>query len=299
MEAIALKAAYLLGNEVYAAGSIFIDVFYTEHIHRMSMDNKLSFLETRLQDDDEKIETIQQAIQISKMAKKVKHKNPEQIAFGKRLEKHIDRCIADELEEIEDIMLQLGFGTVRDLMKDELIKYYLINIDTESEGTEMTVTASNLLQRLLPGIKENEEPEIFFLGNEFLSDDYEKPEIYKAANEEANDINHIYLDTCFTFPDLNSLTAAELQTIKEELQKSGAQFRAKTDEWIDMCYFDDNVSERTAFFKDELLKAAAEFQKNISANNLLKHCSQVQNKATNVEICIGEIPVWQLWSYYK
>ena len=297
-EAIALKAGYLLGDEVYSAGSTFIDVFYTEHLQRMSLDQKLSFLKARIQ-DDEKLEAIEQSIEMSKMAKKIKHKTPEQIAFGKKFEKLIDRCLEQEMREMEIDMSASGFTVIRDLMEEEIIKHYLINVSAESVIPGFAITASHLLQRLLPNIKEDEEPEIFFLGTEFFRDEYSEPCVYMEADETAFDKQNISLCKCFTLPDITSLTAAELKNLRQQLQQSGTLFREKINEWIDMCYFGEAIPDRIGFFTNELLPAASVLQKCIDKNETCKLHGTSDDDTEKIEVWIGEMPVHELWNYYR
>ncbi len=291
MEAITLKAGYLLSQEVYTAGSTGFEIFFKECMADLPVMKQLSMLESTHKENPEKLETLQKARQLLKESAKVKYKGGGHIAAIKKIEKMVGDLWMESLEDYEEYMYKAGFAALKELAEEGLLKAY--SIDPDPEDPKSYVTASNLLQRLLPDLKEDEEPEIFVAGAEFMNECCHLPK-QDAANADA-----LFLHHCFTLPNINALTSSELKTVHKQLQQAGALFTQYTDEWIDMCYFNDDITDRTAFFKNNILPAAAQLQESIYNNEILRLCSRLQNDAVKLNAWLGEVPVWQLWNYYK
>ncbi len=298
MEAFTLKAGYLLGDEVYTAGSTGYDMYAKKYLSDLPVSREISLLESRYQSDPETLEIILDIKRSMKASGKVKYKEPDFLAAQKKTERAVHNFWMIALDEYEAVMKSFGFAELKELSEEGVLGYYPVEAEPEITYPGK-MRASDLLQRLLPDIQEDEEPEIFFLGPEFFSDDYARPEIFTAQDAPVTDVSNMYLNTCFTLPNISILSAAELQTVRRQLQEAGTAFRSNTDEWIDMCYFNDDVAGRAAFFNNEVLPAAATLQQSINSNDLLKFCSRMQKDAVKMNVRMGEIPVWQLWEYYK
>ena len=109
----------------------------------------------------------------------------------------------------------------------------------------------------------------------------------------------IYLHHCFTLPNINELTKNELQAVHHSLNEAGSAFRQNVDEWIDMCYFENDLPQRLAFFSSHVLPSANELQQLIAGNDTLLLCSRQPHQVTTIEVWIGEMPVEALWNYYR
>ena len=291
MEAVTLKAGYLLSREVYSAGSTSYEIFFKESMTDTPLMKQISLLETWHNDDSEKVETLQKARMIFKESARVKYKASGHIATLRKIEKMIGDLWMESLEQYEEYMYNAGFAALKELAEEGLLKTY--TIDLNPEDSKSHVTASNLMQRLLPNIKEDEEPEIFFAGAEFMKDYRQLPKHNTA------DANALFLHHCFTLPNINALSSSELKTVQKQLQQASTLFTQYTDEWIDMCYFNDDITDRTLFFKNKIVPAAAQLQKAVYDNEILRLYSRLQNDTVKLNVWMGEVPVWQLWSYYK
>ena len=117
--------------------------------------------------------------------------------------------------------------------------------------------------------------------------------------QDAANTDSIFLHHCFTLPNINALSSLELKTVRKQLLQAGALFTQHIDVWIDMCYFNDDITDRTTFFKNNIVPIAAQLQESIYSNEILRLCSRLQNDTVKLNVWIGEVPVWQVWNYYK
>ena len=302
-EALALKAGYLLGNTIITAGSARRDMFAKEFLSDLAPLSEIKLLINLYKKQPEIHKEFVHMQVLMKQGEKIKHKKTDLLVASKTAEKMVHQCWISALDDYEKMMDSFGFKQLKELTEEGTFGFIEFNEDPE-DGSDSKIRVSELLQRLLlsedeePKDEDN-EPEIFFLGNEFLSADYEKPEIYNAFHQQASAFDSTYLQHCFTLPDINRLSTGELQSVRRQLQFAGSSFRQHTDDWIDMCYFGDDVSKRVSFFTKQVLASAIDLQQIIDSNDILKLCSRHQNNDVKTEVWMGEMPVWQLWEFYK
>ena len=119
----------------------------------------------------------------------------------KQSEQRVLHCWTPALTHLESVIDGYGFGVIRQLHDEHTFHYLSMNNDPE-EGDSENIPASDLMKRMLVQeavtIEENDEddtPELFCLGNEFLSDDaYYKSSIFAAKDEGAKNSDTIYLE---------------------------------------------------------------------------------------------------------
>ena len=296
-EAIALKAGYLLGDEVCSAGNTEMELLMEEYTLHYSVSQKLDLLAKRFANDSKTLSGIMDMKKMQKASSKVKHKVPGHIVADKKAEKTVHDFWALVVKYQDEEMNAYGFEALRNL-DDNVLQYYMMNTSScETLGYE-GITASNLMQRLLPDVQEDEEPEIFILSNEFFNEITSEFPLYNTGNKMVLNIQKTSLCKCLSLPDFTSLTTDELKRLRKHLQQSITSFRENINEWIDMCYFNDDVSDRISFFTTHVLPATSVLQQCIDEKESLAIFGKAKKDLDTIEVWMGEVPVHQLWDYY-
>ena len=302
-EAACLRAAYLLGGRPILAGDTAKEIYFKRDWGNMSLLHKLDMLIDFYKDDVEYCSSFANMRKIIKRAPKAKRKTKEEIVAYRKLEQVILDCWEFASMQLQDIIDAHGFGVIRDLGDKQVFGYLTTGTDPEKkDGAE--ITASDLMQLYVVDEHESKmegiynTPELFFLGNEFWAAGYAKSPIYMATDTEAASVASIYLQRGFTLPPINALTAAELQAARTTLQGGGA-FGEAVDEWCRAGYDNEPPADRISLFQNKVLPAAAILQDAIENNPVLQLCSRQHSGCPPVEIWLGEMPVLQVWQYYR
>ena len=300
VEAITLKAGYLLSNKICSAGTTCYDICINKTSQGTSVFEKLNFLERVSQNNQKFCKEVRSMRRLMKKSFEAAHTTSDQQVRRREGENLINITYTSFLEIFQNSLKDYGLEEVKELLNDDNFCHYSMNINPE-DSTGDKITASDLLQRLLfTGDDNEEEPELFLLGAEFLSDNYyNKPVLYKVEDSDALRNDTIYLHHCFTLYGINELTSDELKRVHYEIKQTGSAFHQIVNQWIDMCYFDDDIPERLAYFRDCVLPAAVGLQKKIDMNETLNNHICLQEMALQTEVWLGEIPVAQLWNYYR
>jgi hypothetical protein len=296
LESFATRIGYLLGDITINAGSTESVIFTEYNVADLSVKQKIEILERCLENEADR-EALETSKRVLKEHNKTKHKSPQQIVAYKKLEHSLAALCNHAINEYWNAVSKTGLLELRNLVDDKAFAFYGINENAE-DNSDCHVPASELLQLLNP---EEEGPEMFFLPQEFFRDEFweDLPYTISETEAEAEDLNKVYYDCCFTFPNLNLLSAAQLKLVRKQLSDAGAQYRANADEWMRRCYNSEDVSSRINYFNVHVLPAAQTLQQAIQQNEILQHCSRLQYDSVKFDVLMGEIPVYMLWDFYK
>ncbi|HRH48428.1 MAG TPA: hypothetical protein PLP23_06745 [Panacibacter sp.] len=291
-ESVSLRIGYILADEIASAGGTMIDLFFSENFQHLQFRQKMIVFEAIHKSEEEK-QVVQDLKAALKIQHKIKHKTPQQIVAQKKMEQTVHNICMETINGFDEMMRLSGLMEMRKLADEAALTAFTMTGNQE-EDTENRTQASKLLQRLLPEMEGGHD--LFFLGAEFNAEDFK--ETYTSYTA-AQDIQNVFLESCLTFPNINLLSALELKAVRKQLDIPGIAFRKCADTWVRMCYDDIPVEERITFFKNKLLPAATLLQQTINENDLLMHCSSLQNDGIRIKLFFGEIPVELLWEYYK
>jgi len=231
---------------------------------------------------------------------KIKHKPPKLIILLKRIEKEIDEMFIEFKEWMLQKLMADGLPQLEPLMNaNEIIAQVMNMNDPEKHEEGRCVAASKLLTL---SVEKPDEYELclFFLPPEFLkSEEVLNWNILTSSDKKAADPSSIYLEHCFTLPNVNMLTAAELKAVKEQLHSDAQPFLQHADEWLKLSYSTETESGTHDFFIKNLLPATRPINDSIAKNELLKYCSSGGVSSGSMEIFLGEMPVQEIWKVYK
>ena len=294
LEAFATRTGYLLGDITVNAGSTETMIIGDFNIAYLSFKEKIEILEKTASNEEQR-EVIEISKRILKEHNKIKHKTSQQIAAFKKLEHLLGQLCNQVINDYWDQVKKTGLLELRHLADDKAFGFYTINTNAE-DSSGYNVPASELLQLLN---SEEEGPEMFLLQQEFFRDEFFENLPHITFETEAEDLDKACYNYCFTLPNINLLSAAELKLVRKQLSNAGALFRANTDEWMRQCYSSKDVSKRIDYFNTHVLCAAQTLQQAIEQNEILQHCSRLQYHSMKVDVLMGEIPIYLLWEFYK
>lgn len=297
LESFSLRVSYLLADYVAAAGTSSQDIYFDEVFKGADPISQLMVIETFYKNTNEPMAEAGQFIDILKRMAKVKHPNPQQIMIRKNLEKKVDALFKAVVDQMREVALRTGLMELGPLLDGKTFGLYSMNgYDLEDEK-QKHFTASKLLTLQLPDPEQ--APEFFFISYEFMLPEFtRKGTVYHAHETEAANTENCWLHKCFTFPNINLLKAAELQAVRSLLMQPGSGFRQQFDNWIKNAE-GRSGEESVAQFKKNILPHVASLQAAILQNEVLRHCSAIQNHGVKIDIYTGEVPLPVLWSYFE
>jgi len=297
LESACIRSSYLIADRVVGAGTSAQDIWFDELFKKADTIGKLVVIEGYYQRTDSPMPEVDKVIAAFKQMRKIKHPNPQQIIARKNMEKVIDTMFKQVVNEMTELVARTGLMELATLADGEILGFYWMQReDMEKEGDEL-LPASKLLSLQLPDPEEG--PELFFLSAEFMLAEFTgKGTVYYAHEPEAANTENCWIHKCFTLPNINLLKAVELKAVREQLMTPGAEFRKQCDSWIKGAG-ERNGEESIALFQKNILPHAASLQAAILQNEVLRHCSSLQNHEAKMDLYIGEVPLPVLWNYFE
>ncbi len=303
-ESVALRACYLVCDSILAAGTSCENIWYSDMMQKLNYTQKIQIIEAHYKNTDNPLVEAGQFISLWKQTQKVKYKNPKQIVMLKKFEAAIDTLYKKILAEMKEGVDRTGLPELKGLVDGKSIGFIgMLQANLESEENNAN-PASKLLKGELPEEEDKtprntNERAIFCLTPEFFIEALSaNRKIYTYRDEEAKDITNCWLHKCFTFPNINLLSAIELQSIRKLLEPVSAEFKKQADAWIKICD-EPGTGDTLALFQKNVLPHTASLQAAIAQADLIKHIYTSQRSDANLELWMGEIPVEVFWQFYK
>jgi len=297
LESFALRIGYLLSEKVISAGTSYISIEY----EKLSKTNKPEEMLDRINDyhkaysPDYDPKTDEQQRQVLKMHRKVKHHNQQTIVGYKLFEK----ALIKEFNRVNNEWLELhkrwGLPQLSPLVDGENMDIIACNMKSPESTLHNFMAVSHFMLLEDP---EGDLPFVFILTPEFFLPEWiGNWKIMKADHAWAAKPENLYLQECFSLPNINLMEATELKTVRNELAPALAEFHAKTNEWLAL--IKDKPAESSRYFSKQLMNAAASVLPSLGDNVLLQQCSSLLKDKVMLDIYMGEAPLYALWDYFR
>ena len=299
MESLCLRTAYILCDYATLAGSSYTVLLFDRIYNPKRLEDKIEMVDQYTKSEGEEfLGEMNEVRRMLKLFNKVKHHSAEGISKKKQFEKSVDQMFnvikAERLRELQ----KTGLPQLQPLYDKGEFGLFPVDIITHESDQGDDIPASELLQLNLP--EENYSPPLFFLSTDFFLEDFIDPwTVVEARDSRASKPENIYIEHCFSVPNLNLLTSTELETIHTQLAPAAAPFWKKMDEWITLSHDEASAAETRNFFIKEVRPTIAPLLAAIAENELLQHCSKLQDDRVIVEVFLGELPVEAIWKYYR
>jgi hypothetical protein len=301
IQSVALRIGYLLCGHLAIAGDTIDEILMTEKDYKsLPLTSKISLLEKYKVEEESWPSILQIFKKDVKQFSQMKNKPAKVIGAFKRME-HTLMVIYDKMvgEMLQHKKLTGISETIKLVDGQTFGIYHQDHRDPElSEPEKNTISAGNMLKLILPDKEQG--PEMLMLTSEFVYAEFANdltmytPDEAKAAEEQ-----NICIELCFMIPNINFLTDFEMRTLRKQLSNPSEGFRKGLDEWLSICYDDQNHTSPLSYMREKLLPAAEVLKKSIEENEMLTHCKHLMKNAPGLEVNLALVPVEIIWKYYK
>ena len=287
-ESLTLRCAYLISDFLATAGTSFKSILYDSIFSRARLELKVKIIETRLEEEFKVIgATAEQVIWFIKQHKKLKHPTPSEILIYKKLEKNIESIWKIYHEATLRKLNNTGLPQLEPLLLEQEMGVICVS----EENAELEAHDSYPVSKILTlTFGDRADNDILFLTLEFFEEAF-----YDHLTDKQKPL---YLETVFSFPNLNALNIEELRAVKANISKETEPFHKMVNEWVQTCT-DKTPEESRHFFYSELLPVTQSINQSIQLDPILKHTYNKMLSNVTAEILMGEIPITTVWDFFN
>ena len=311
---LSLRFSYVFAEEFGCGGKtahpVFMEKLWStskiEHVVKMVNKNM-----DRLSEEEQAI--LVDAYKMYKDLLAIKNK-PQQVIVAIKKTESVYRTLFDKLTLIiKKVYSDVGIFA---LGEQSDIKTVLQYYETTLDSSERNPTNSILKPSSIAALKHvnlatpNQEgaftgEELFLLSDSFFkkpfADNYLEASIENIGTSAQHDKPVVYLASCFNIKGLLALNGNELSFLRKELLNATKGLRASVDEWLKLCYQEEqDFNEIATVFKDSIVPQAKELDhviasiKQISLNDF-----ETAVNVITLEVGFGLVPLTLLWQYFK
>ncbi|MEP7170120.1 MAG: hypothetical protein ABI855_12175 [Bacteroidota bacterium] len=300
-ESLCLRYCFIVSELAISAGKSYETLAFEHYYTPKNMVEKAEMIAAYYQNKNDKEWDIKadEVRMMLQMMKKMKYHSKEGIVMQKKFERSLDQLFTDIKKELYDSLCSTGLPQLYPLAKEGLLRICPLKHDDPEFENDEFIPASKIMQLQLPPDEVN-DPEIFCMGNLFFFPDFFKPlNIPLQFTDKKAAAGNGFLHPCLLIPNINLLSAQELETVNNQVKEPAGRFNEKMNEWILMTRKNLPVAETHAFFKDYILPASDVLGTILGENEILNHCSRLQNDEVASGIYLGELPYSTVLNYYK
>ncbi|HLG33466.1 MAG TPA: hypothetical protein VI757_01185 [Bacteroidia bacterium] len=298
-EALALKVGFLLSDCVNSVGTAYCDIYFEHYSEKKNTMEKVEFIEMFITKHPE-LEKDFSAADYKYAIKGLKqrgHMSQQDIVMKKRLDSAVNGMYETVKEIFSKQLLSDGLIQLKPISEKKEMGIFAVSLSEEEKDTEEYVPMSRVLMQKLPGA---ESPELFILPFEFFIPSFFRPDDIVSGAEHSDALSKSgYLQKCFEFPNINMLSATELEAIRAQLKPPGEAFRKQMDEWNLLSQKTSDAAETNRYFIEYILPAAHALFEAIERNELLRHLSRLQNDEVKTSVMVGELSLPLIWDFFK
>jgi len=301
-QSIAIRAAYLMADNVLLGGDIYNAVGIEELLSKFQPLTALRFMAEDPKCDPAMRHEYLETMDLLKMTAKVKHKSPQQIIARKRLENWVTQAWKEYGEDMIKVNKSAGVAQIKVLMEKGENIFYAPTSARPEEKREGFYECSRLLQFNLQEDDILPEQSCFMLPSEFMNQ-LKSEGKDKVDGDDCNEIQ-------FTYFNLNLLSPAELIAVKRQLSTTAKPFCEAMDKW-NALLAEEPESGGFKWFKGlkknavdnvwymENVKPAAEaLQEAIDCNEILSSIPLTTGNNLQVYVHLGTCPTDSIWKFF-
>jgi hypothetical protein len=297
LESVSLRIAYLICEKVMPAGASYDAIQFEEIEKNLELETKVRLIEAfRKEDKEEDNWSAEEVLQTLKEYRKMKHPPPGVIKQRKIFEKGLNELFQQYFDATKSSLAKSGFMPLAKLLNTSVNGGYRIVGEADEAKRPDDVPLSALLMRR----HATAAGEFFFLHPAFFNACKEENWFIPMKSDGSNAKKKgTYLQHLFTLPNINLLSATELETTKSRLSDSASILETKLNQWMQDVYSGKESSSTAFFFNKEVLPATAGFLHAIAVNDVLNHASRMQKDMVSIDVFAGELPAETVWQFYK
>lgn len=291
-----IKIAYLLNFKVVSIG-IDDTIYYLSTLKdKLTLDSKLEYL---INQNDISAEYQQHLLDVKQSyttLTKIKYKSSKENILLSTTKKWIENAFLDcQNYHVEVIGEAFHISRLKELLAENIF-YFYFNDDGSSSSSAINKEVQIEVLKLTINDDKNEHS-LLFLSNYNIEGVDVDVEFVNPTDVKAEDKNNFYGEASYTFPLLDSLSSTELNSTRNNLEKTTVRFREKINEWASICLANPNTNLGLEHFKKELQPFLKSSQNEILKNPLLQNVSSLTHKKLESQIIIGEAPIEKIWKH--
>ncbi|MFN8284633.1 MAG: hypothetical protein U0U67_15530 [Chitinophagales bacterium] len=311
-ESIAFRAAYIFSMHATTAGdSGSCMINFEEMLKRFTIDSKAKTLINTYAVSDPEASGIFTKLRADlKRMNAVKHKNNKLIIAIKHGEKIINSQYDYYVEHTITQARNLGFIQLKPL-SDKKQLYYLPVMTEKQEGSNNpdSYDCSTILKCAFEQIEdddiknntddietESEEPFLFFVTPEFFDYTDKTKQPVNSNHIDAANNDAIVMELFFSLPNINCLSALELEAVRASFADLQKEWYDTNIEWIKLCV--NGSPDILNFFIEKIMPLKDAIQVKLDANDTIRNIKKINNNNAYVKVYAGLIPVKKLYDFY-
>ena len=307
IESILLRFGILLAEEVRIAGDGYAFVNPQEVFAVKKIEDKIIFTLTmgggnELSPEEQTIE-IEKQLNFVKTMKRMKHPLPAQIVIQKKYERGMEVAYQNTLNFLTQGAKVSGLQILNEFCNEDdlLIPYFTHMMEENAEdekGGQYKMT--NLLQFKFDLGEWQEEkaiPPLIGVSGQIFGEGFRKNRKWVTSDDkDAKALNIMYTEPLCLMPNLNILLASELKSIRVQLLPITEKWNQLLNQWIEKAIH--NQPDSVDFFVKEIMPVNAQLKELIENNEYIKNTYKLQPQL-QIELMIGEVPIYELWEFYE
>jgi len=298
-ESVALRVGFLLSDCVNSVGTAYCDIYFEKYSEQKNTMEKVEFIEMFIHEHPQVGREFSAADykDVVKGMKQKGHMSQQDIVRKKRLDSSVDKMYETAKGIFIQQLLSDGLLQLKPIADKKEMGIMAVRLSEQEKDTEEYQPLSRVLMLKLPGA---ESPELFLLPFEFFISSFLKPDDIVSGAEHPDALSKSgYLHKCFELPNINLLSAAELEAVRAQLKPSGETFRKQMDEWNRLSQKTNEAAETNRYFINHVLPSTRALSDAIEQNELLRHFSSFQNDEVKTSVMVGEVPLPLIWDFFK
>lgn len=283
-----IRASILLSQTTIVVGNTGFLIFFEDYFNSLNAIKQVKLMQASLADTEiESKEAFDNYLNYVKNYNKIKHPPQHLLVSFKKMEREMIKIVHNWKD---DFMKNIEIFGLKDLFS-----FYEKNV---FEPLAYAVGSEREDDIFLPKIKvlTHQSPvnfaqkAVWLMPSQFYSSDIF---VQEADTTIQHQNNTAYFIKAFTLPNINLLTATELNSIKNQLNESLIQFNEDVDEWATACYLGNGKN----VFETKVLPKLAQVSDIIESNILLQHTNRIHQQQLTHTVYLGEVdkPTFLKW----
>lgn len=275
-----LRTGILLAQTTIIVGNTGFLIFFEAYFNSLSHIRQVKLMDGANQDAaQESKDCVANYLKITKDFAKIKHPPNNHLIAVKKMERTMVLIVNEWKNEVLKNIDLLGLKDLYSFYKKGVFEplAYALTGETESDvflpRLKVITHKSpiNFSQKVL-----------WLMPSQFYSNS-----IFTQAAHSTLPLNDDvpYFIKAFTLPNINLLSIAELNSIRNQLSSLLIQFNEAVDEWATACY----LNEGKNIFENKVIPLLPEVNEIIENNLLLKHLNNIHQHQSTHTIFLGEV----------
>lgn len=290
----AIRIGYMFSEHLRIAGNVSTYYVFEQNMRNLSFEQKIKFIDNREKDQPGHEPFYETYKDFKKLFKGGKVNDKEGIVLKKKIEKNVNDMFNALLNEIMAIIKIAGLTDLSPIENSSSYGEYFVSYRNPEKETDGLNKLSEILKLNLDD-DDNKRHYTFLLTGLFFSAGF------NAADNEIPSINEFsekgFLQELFTFPNYNSFSVSDLNTIRFELNERIENFQQAVSSFAQL---QANPAKAFNYLQSDVVTAANTLAAGIDKSALVVNYKNLTRTATGFgKLYLGMIPQAMVFKYFK